>query len=237
MSLSVLPDFLERGIANTVQARLERHGVAVAIVGGTCTVFDSTGSVVTTGATVDGPEEGTVEFAVTPASTYQYGEGWRVLWVLVTEDEGTQTVENEAMLVRRRLGHPVSMALVWTLAPQLNPGGGDPITAMTAERQAALLTLAWVRVQTRLMENGKRPFLVVGSSALVEITTHTVLHLIFSALSHSLNEAYAEIAELHRVRCEEAWVRVRLAYDETQDGVVDGRKSAMPSAIWLGRGR
>lgn len=233
---SLLPDFLERGVANTVTTRWSRDGAAVTPDTATCTVYNAAGSAVSTGtASVSGSGDG-VGYTFTPSTSEPYGEGWRVVWELAL-GSATITIENEAMLVRRRIQCPVDMSIVWLHAPSLNPAGASPVTTLTEAEQAYMLSAAWIRVQHRLLEAGRRPFLVIGASALFEVTLQTTLHLLFVSLAHRLNESYASMAESYRLQAEEAWKRVVLAYDETQTGRVQERTAAKPSGWWIGPGR
>ena len=233
---SPVPDQIERGVPNTVEARFAFDGAPVVLTSGTCTVFDASNNTVATGVVTVGGEVGRAAFTFTPATTRSFSEGWRTEWE-VTDGSRTYTMQNDAMLVRKRLACPVTMATVWLRAPALDPSGADPITAMTAQDQASMLTAAWLAIQVRVIEYGKRPYLVVGGSALHEVTLETTLFYIFEALAHRLAETYGPIAEAHRMRAEDAWKRVKLAYDETQDGTPDGRVAVKPSGIWVGRGR
>lgn len=233
-----LPYMMERGQPNTLEVRVARNGEPATIESGTYAIFDPTGAPSTSGTVTVGPEPGLATISSTPSTAIPYGEGWRVTWALIIEDEGedAHTFENAAMIVRERLVCPVTTTALWTVAPALNPSKETRVTDLSELEQASLITTAWVKVQQRLLEYGRRPFLVVGNYALHEVTLQTALHLIYAALSSQAYEAYGALAEQHRMQAEEAWKRVRLDYDMSQDGVLETRLPAKPGVVWFGRG-
>lgn len=230
-----VPDVLQRGAANTLRCPISESGVAVAPTSGTITITDGAGTVQVSAATAT-ISSSVATYSYTPAATLQLGERWVVEWSLVTSTYGTLTFRNDAMLVRNLIYCPISVDDLWPLEPALQPSGSDAQTAMTVADFDAKLEEAWITVQNRLIQMGKRPYLVIGANALREVVQHQTLVLVFRGLETRLPNAYAEKANRYHALLEEAWTRARLTYDEADDGKPDeGRRAARPSALWIGR--
>lgn len=240
-----LPDMCERGTDNELRCTVRSDGVEVFAQSATVSIFDMSGAPLVAAASASVSDGSTARYVwSTPANT-PLGEGYRVQWTHVFDtDVGddvspTITMDNQVMVVRQRLICPVGVQELWSEAPALNPStNGGPITAMTATDQERFVDTAWMRIEQRLLSMGRRPYLVIGPGALAEVTTLSALALVFAALGHRLNEAYAAQAESYRLQAEQAWSRLSVTYNEAQDGIPDsGRRSAKPSQIWAGRGR
>lgn len=230
-----LPDTIERGTANTLRCPLYDASGVVAPTSGTITITDAGGTVQVSAASVT-ITSNVATYSWTPGATLTLGDGWVVEWSLVTTAYGTLAIRNGAMLCRVRLTCPITVDDLYALEPSLSPAGSDPITAMTAADFDARLEEGWTQVQSRLLAMGKRPYLAVGAHALREVTQRTALAVVFRGLSTRLASAYTEMADRYHDMAEQAWTRVRLTYDETDDGKPDvGRKAARPAAIWIGR--
>lgn len=230
-----LPDMLERGALNTLRCPLSDANGALTPTGSTVTITDRAGTVHVSAAAAT-ITASVPTYAYTPASTLQLGEGWIVEWSHTTTEYGVVGIRNDAMLVRRRLTCPISVDDLWQLEPSLQPSGSDPQTSMTSTDFDAKVDEAWVQIQSRLLQAGKRPYLVIGSGALREVVQYATLAIVFRGLETRLPNAYTEKAGKYHALLEEAWTRARLTYDETDDGKSDeGRRAARPSALWIGR--
>lgn len=243
--MSFLPDQLVVGAENEVRCTVYMNGSEVYASSATVTVVRAHRTVVVATMAAETPEGGSARAKLTIPSTTPFEEGGTVRWRLTFDDgigeaHGSTVVdfENEAMFVRVRPVCPISIEHVWMVAPALQPGiPGGAVTTMGAQQQEGMLEMAWIEVEQRLLTYGRRPFLVIGSSALVEVTRLTVLAKLFAALGHRLNEAHTATAESYRLQAEEAWKRVRVAYDETQIGGGSGpRVSARRAGTFVGRG-
>jgi hypothetical protein len=225
-----LPDLIERGQVAALRCPVYRAGAIVSPVGGTVTVLDAAGEVVTTAPVqvLGGVATHTVLGPVTAA--LPYGEGWRVRWSLSFHGEGDYTFENEAMLVRVSPSPVVTEADLYRRASSLDPAGHAPITAL--DDYAAYIDEAWVMISHRLIGEGRRPWLVMSPSSLRECHALLALGLIFEDLMTRLNVAFGEQAAMYRRQYEEAWGRLRFSYDEDQDGQPDGNRSGS-SVMWL----
>lgn len=227
-----LPDLLERGQPNTLRAPLEDSGGPVSatsarlsITRGSTTLLDDVAATIVSGVP-------TYEWA--PASTLELGDVV-VRWTIVTASYGTLSVRNDGVVCRVRLLCPIGAADLWPLAPSLNPAGDSPVSAMTLADFDAAVGEAWIAVQQRLLTAGRRQHLVIGAHALREVCQHHTLAIVWGALAHRLNEAYRQLAIDHGTMLEAAWGRVRLVYDESDDGEPDaGRKAGQPAVLWIG---
>ncbi|MCB9681833.1 MAG: hypothetical protein H6733_10200 [Alphaproteobacteria bacterium] len=228
-----LPDAIERGGTAVLSCPVYAANALVAPSTGTITLTAPSGTVLVDAATVT--VTGSVAtYTYTAPTTLTLGEGYVVDWAL-SVDGSTLNVRNAAEVVRRRLVCPISGVDLYRVASSLDPDGDDPVTRKTDFD--AYIVEAWTSIQLRLREMGSRINLVIASSSLREVTLETTLALIWGDMSHRLNPAYADLARDHRERAEAAWGRLRLDYDDTDDGVADGRKQARPAVFWLGRGR
>jgi hypothetical protein len=97
------------------------------------------------------------------------------------------------------------------------------------------LAEAWVRIEHRLIEQGRRPWRVIGSSDLREVHILGTLALVFEDFATRLNAAYATKAEVYRNEYAAAWRAVRMAYDQGDDGrsTPSSRVGGM-TTVWLG---
>lgn len=226
-----LPYAIERGRSNLIRCPVYRSGALVAPTSGTCTVYDATGTSVSSGAvTVTGS---VAEYEVASLSTKPLGDGWRVEWALLMPDTVTHTFRASAALVRT-VPHPeVSDRDLFRRSSALNPSGSAAITSLSTFQD--YISEAWTEVQRRLLQAGKRPWLVVDSTELREPHLLLSLALIYEDLSTRLNAAYSEQAKMYRAQFEDAWRRVRLAYDTDDDGTADGpKKGARRPGFWMG---
>ena len=238
-----LPDMCEAGASNTLRCPVYVDGVLTEPTSGTVTIYDATGAVVVNQQSVSKAGDSAYYAWATPATAIK-GTGWRVQWDLVMPGDGFSAgafkFENEAMVVRKRLTCPVTTQLLWLTSPGLNPGGSQPITALTAAEQDYMIEIAWIKTQGRLLAQDRKPYMIIASHGLFEFVEQSALALIFGAMAQRLNESYAVIAEGHRVNAENAWKRVRFEYDTSDTGSAsaDGasRKASRPAQIWLGRG-
>jgi hypothetical protein len=226
-----LPDLLERGRANVIACEVYRAGAIVPPTGGTVTVYDRAGTVVTTAPVqVIG---GIARHSLTAEATsaLSLSEGWSISWALVIS--GVDYVfRNEAMLVRVAPSPAITEADLYRRASSLDPSGTASITALSD--YADYIDEAWVIICQRLIGQGRRPWLVMSPSSLRDCHLALTLALVFEDLASRLNAAYLEHGRMYRAQYEVAWANLKMAYDEEDSGVADlGRKSGA-SVLWLG---
>ena len=225
-----LPDLIERDRAGVLRCPVYRAGALVPPVGGTVTVLDAAGEVVTTAPVTVAQGMGQHSYTAQVTSGLALAEGWRVRWELSFHNEGNYTFGNEAMLVRVAPSPVVTEADLYRRASSLDPAGHAPITALAD--YAAYIDEAWVMISHRLIGEGRRPWLVMSPSSLRDAHVLLALGLIFEDLMTRLNVAYGEQAAMYRQQYEDAWGRLRFAYDEDQNGLPDGNRAGS-SVMWL----
>lgn len=226
-----LPDLLERGRANVITCEVYRAGALVSPVGGTVTVYDRGGAVVTTAPVQVIGSVARHSLTAEATSALSLSEGWSISWALVI-DGVDYVFRNEAMLVRVAPSPTVTEADLYRRASSLDPSGSAAITSLT--EYADYIDEAWVIICQRLIGQGRRPWLIMSPSSLRDCHLALTLALVFEDLASRLNAAYLEHGRMYRFQYEEAWSVLKMAYDEEDSGVADlGRKSAA-STLWLG---
>lgn len=230
-----LPYAIERGRSNLLRCPVYRDGALVAPTqsGSTCTVYDASNTVASTGGVT--VTDSIATYSVASLSSYAYGDGWRVEWSLVMPDGVTHTYPARAALVRSAPRPEVTDASLYRRASSLDPSGAGCITTLTTYQD--YIDEAWVEVQRRLFQAGRRPWLVVDSTELREPHLLLTLALVFEDLSTRLNPAYAAQAAMYRAHFLEAWGRVALTYDTDGDGTADQTRKSGRSAGWWMAGR
>jgi len=230
-----LPDIFERGVVNILKCPVYISGALTAPTSGTVSIYDASGAALVSAQSVT-ITSNIAQYSYTPASTLSLSEDWYVVWDLVIGDE-TYRFQNEAMLVKSRLVCPVTTSDIWKLVPSLDQTGSKPMTAMTAAAQDGLIQEAWNSVQLKLIQAGRRPWLVVSPYALRDVVINTALALIFAALSSRLDDAFTPQSMRYYELAENAWKLVKLKHNEDDDNAIDAGRisgSKRPAVVWLG---
>jgi len=223
------PDYLVQGLDNVLSCPLWASAGLVAPASGTCTVYDASNSVISTGAvTVTASIATYTVSAAEVPSTLQRGTGWRVEWSLVVGSTTLPTIRNSAALVLSILTPVVTDADLFRRVSALNPSANDPITVETDYQDK--LDEAWTSILGRLVGAGNLPQLIMEPSAMREPHLLLTLALIFEDLGSRLNEAHAAQGAMYRTRYEAAWSDLRFEYDTSQTGRADGRRKRGASA-------
>lgn len=228
------PDYLVRGVDNTISCPLYLGGALVAPSAGTVSVYDASNTAVVSGATVTvagSVASYTVPAAVLPASL-ALGMGWRVEWTLTVA--GVATVyRNTAGLVRSLLAPVVTDADLYRRESGLDPSGAAPLSSLTTFQD--YIDEAWVTLHGKLVGKGSLPHLICEPAALRESHLLLTLALIFEDFKTRLSETHAQKADQYMARFEKAWSELAFEYDKSDSGQSDGRRkrSASPT-LWLG---
>lgn len=224
------PTLIERGRSNTLQCRVYRAGAVVAPASGTITIYDDSDTAVVSAAAVS-VTASIAEYAYSPASTLSLAEGWQVVWALTMPDGNVHTFRNEAALVRAVPANNITEADLYRRVSALDPSG--PSAIHSANDFADKIDEAETMIATRLYEAGRRIFLTVSPSELREVRILLTLTLIFEDFSVRLGAAYGEQAANYRNQFEAAWGRLRLSYDEDDDGSPETTKKGGSAVLWL----
>jgi hypothetical protein len=230
---------IERGRDNLLQQPIYDAGALVAptALGSTCTVYDGSNAVVATPTVSVVGSVAVATLLAASTSSLSLGEGWRVEWVLLIAG-AARKVRRDAALVLSRLLPPATLADLFRIDPALDPDGDHPIHSMTAAELDPFLDEAWIRIEGKLMSNGRRPWLAMSPQSFRELHCNKSLELIFRSFATRLNPAYLDMARFYAGEADKSWPELRFAYDSNQDGVADGGGEPVqvggPTSVWLG---
>lgn len=230
----VLPDLIERGIANTLKCPVYLSGALVAPSAGTISIYDATGTAQVSGASVT--ITGSVAtYSYTPATSLPLADDWRIEWTL-TISGATVFARNDGALVRARLRNPVTDQDLYSRVSGLNPANSANLHSMSSLQD--YLDASWHEIQRRLVNKGRRPWLVMSPSALYDVSLNLAMAYIFDDFASRLNEAHAQQAATFRDRYETKWSELSFKYDDDDQGKAsaDRRRSASPATWLCGRG-
>lgn len=226
-----VPYDIVRGQATTLRCPVYRDATLVSPSSGTCTVYDSSSVVVSTGATTLSSSVSTYTF--TPASSLTLGEGWRVEWSL-TISSVVHVFRSDAALVRMALYPVVSDQDLYRRVSGLNPSGAAPLSTLTTYQD--YIDEAWTTLVLRLISKGNRPALISSPSALREVHILLTLAFIFEDLAVRIEVRLAEDAARFREMYESEWSRLNFSYDTSDTGQSSAaRRAARGPVILSGR--
>lgn len=231
-----LPYLIELGRDTVLTCPVYYEGSLSAPSSGTITIYDATNTAVVSAANVT--VSGSIaQYTVTAATTTSLDpeEGWRVEWVLTLSTGDVVRPRSTAYLVRYRLFPTIADADVAKRVPVLaTTHAARPTTATTYQGH---IEEADTEIQRRLLNAGRRPWLVVDPWALRECWLTLTIALIYDSLvATSGADPHAERAAHFRGLFEAAWTAASLQLDWDDDGQVDdttSRTAARPSGVWL----
>jgi len=217
----VLPEMLQRATEQVMELQVYRSGQLQAPSSGTVSLLKGDGTAIVDAQEVtvsDGVATYTVGAALLPA-TEGVSTLWQVRWSLVMPDGRTYLFTRECWLVLRRLYPVVTQADMVRLHSELE-------TWFSAGKRTAqsYLDAAWDRLQLRLLENGKRPNLVLSAGSLYGVHLDLTLSYTFRdcAASTSSSGQYEKLAEHYAQSYENSWAALQFTYDFDEDGAPDG---------------
>ncbi len=231
-----IPQYLERGRAQTVKLRVYRSGALAEPSAGQYSLFDSSGVAVVDAAavTVTGSiAEYSIGAGLLPA-TLSVGEGWWEEWALTMPDTNCHTFRRPAALTLHSLYPCISdsdLEALYSDLDDLRPAGMASYQSYIDE--------AWTQILGRLvaMGEGRFPYLILESFALRELHLELTLAIIFRDFASSIGEGrYLALSENHKREAAFVWRSLSLRYDEDHDGQPDSteRKSVQP-VVYLNR--
>lgn len=228
------PQFIERNATQTIELRVYRDGALVAPSAATVSVYDSTGSAVVDAQTATiASSFSTYSIAAATTANLTLGEGWRVEWT-ATISGVVYVFRNDAALVRRQLYPVISDLDLFRRASSLDPSSATVITSLTTYQ--SYLDEAFLEIQNRLINTGRRPNLVISPYSLRDVHLYLTLALIFEDLSTRLNEAYELRAQEYRAHYERCWGELKMLIDTDDSGEADDvhHRTAANPTVWLG---
>lgn len=228
------PSIIERAADQTVSRPVYLGDVASPTapteVGSTFSLLDPDGTAIidAEGVTIT---SAVATYPITAAEvpgSLDLSERYVVVWSLLVS--GTRyTIREPAAVVLRRLYCPVATSSLLDTLPALASYRGSTVSHLTAIRAA------WSWTQRRLLQAGRRPWLVIGSDALEECTRYRAIGNVLRDMSLNVGEPerFLELARHYDYEptgdgdptpmgeAQRAWGRLRLAYDHDEDGVID----------------
>lgn len=228
-----VPEMIERGREQVLRLRPYSAGATVAPSSVTVSVFDEANVAVVSGASATiTSNEGRYALAA-QASTKALAEGWRIEWTYTMPDGVVRMHRQDAALVLCRPLPPAGEVDLYRRESSLDPSGSAPIHSLTDF--TTKLQEAWITIEHKLIQQGRRPWRVIGSSDLREVHICETLALIYEDFAGRLNLAYAEKAKSYRAQAAAAWRAVRMAYDEANLGRAEqGKRAGATTTVWLG---
>ena len=226
-----LPHLIRRGIDTLIQCEVYLDADLTAPSSGVVTIFDvSNNEVVSSAVTIT---DSVANYTVTAGTTSGLilGDGWRAEWVLTV---GTDTLRciNEAALCRQVIRPPLSSIDLYRRVPALDPNSASVITASTSYQYA--IDEAHVIISTRLLQGGKRPWLIMSPASLRPVYMALSLSIVFEDLSSRVsNVDYMERAREYKQEYSAAFKALNFAYDRDEDGTADLNSEGDPDRVGM----
>lgn len=222
------PDEIMRAEDNILECPVQLDGSPAldSADSGTVTVYDEAGTAIVSAAAVtitSGIAVYTLTAATVP-STLSLSDRWQVVWALTID--GTDYVfKRKAALVRSRIYPVVCESDMTTLHFELRLWVDQHDQSLQQ-----YIDGAWKFLYTWLRNQGKRPYLVLESTALFEPHLDLALALAFADMALlTSNDKYLKYAEDYRKRYDEARSGMEFAYDYDEDGFEDVDEGAQPA--------
>ena len=229
------PEILEAGRDNVVSCPVYNNGAVVTPSAGTLTIYTSQNVAVSAGSvTVVG---GVAQAIVTASalSAYQPSDGWRFEWAL-TISSVVYTFRRDGSLVYRRL-YPV-VTDVDLMRSHTDLARRMPTTEASYQDY---LDEAWARIESQLINTGKRPWLIMAPSALRDCHVYQTLVLIFRDFATAgPGTAEWEMMLHYEALLERAWGILTYPQCEPKTGKAEGEAGARTSptgTMWAGSRR
>ncbi len=235
-----LPDLIERGRDNLIKCHTYRDGAIVAATSGTVSVFDSNGTAVIDAAAVT-IASSVAQYNVTASnlSGKSLEIGWSVQWKLTMPDGVVHSFRNSAALVRSRLYPVISDVDIYRRHPDFDPSDAASV-ATTGINYQNYLDECWVEIQSKLIERGNRPNLIMSPSSFRQVHLYGSLELICRNFSSTAGDGsrWQNLAATYGEKYAAAWRDLNFLYDSDDDGVSDDstHRRAASASIWLGSG-
>jgi hypothetical protein len=229
-----LPSFIERAKTVTLSMAVYEDGPnPVAPVSGTFTLYNQSKVVVVTGAVTVTSSIATfqVTAAVIPTATLLSAE-WQEEWVMTLADGRVETIRRDAYLCLRGLYNPVNEAMLLRRVSDLQNLKHSSLTSFQG-----YIDEAWSTVEGMLLQDGKRPYLIMNSWALKEITLCYSLQYIFQDVETYMSGEgrYAKRAKEYSEAASAAYATLKLEYDfsETNQRASADDSTAAISILYL----
>lgn len=226
------PEWVERDRANVVKCPVYRNGDKAHPSDGTLTVYNAAGSKVLDGVTVT-ITSNVAQYSIgsSTLANESLEDGWLFEWSLDMADGITHTFRNPGGCVRRRLYPVVTDADLLRRHSDLSDIRPSSLTSYQD-----YIDEAWTHIESRLVGEGQRPYLVMSPSAFREIHVCKTLEFIFLDFSTSAGEGkWMDLADHYGRLYGIAWNNLTFRYDTDDDGLpdADDRRRSGTSTVWL----
>lgn len=228
-----VPHSIVQGQDTTLEAPVYLAGALVAPSVGTVTIYDASNVVLVNAAAVTIVSSvATYPVLTATVAGSTIGAGWRVVWSLTVAAKPL-VAENDGALVKRMLYNVVTDADLFRKVPALDPNGPSPLTLATNYQDQ--LDEAWVDIENRLFQDGRRPEWVRSPSSLRAATVWLTLAIIFEDLETRNDAAFEGQAAKYMDRYENAYKSANALMDRDGDGDPDNddRIGLAHSVVWL----
>ena len=228
-----VPHSIVQGQTTTLEAPVYLSGALVAPSAGTVTIYDASNVVLVDAVAVTIVSSvATYPMLAATVASSTIGAGWRVVWSL-TVATLPLVAENDAALVKRLLYNVVTDADLFRKVPALDPNGSSPIT-LYADYQSQL-DEAWVDIENRLYQDGRRPEWIRSPSSLRASVVWLTLGIIFEDLETQNEAGFEAVSAKYMARYESAYSAANALVDIDGDGDPDSddRMGLRQSVVWL----
>lgn len=229
------PEIIEAGRNNVVQCPVYSAGAIVTPSAGTITIYDqNNGAISASAVTVVG---GVAQATVTAGALVnnQPSDGWRFEWAL-TIASVVFTFRRDGSLVYRRL-YPV-VTDVDLMRSHTDLARRMPTTEASYQDY---LDEAWARIESQLINTGKRPWLIMAPSALRDVHVYQTLVLIFRDFATAGPQTAEWEMMLHyEALLERAYGVLTYPQCEQTTGKAEGQpgaRTALQGTMWAGSRR
>ena len=213
---SQLPSFYERECSSTVTLPVYAGGSSPAVAtSGTFTLYDISKTTIVTGAVTfpGGVATFTVPAASLPATT-ALSAFWQEEWVL-TFGTHVETFRRDAFLCLRLLHNVVTETMLVRRVSDLAAIRPPTITSYEPYIQEA-----WGIVQRTLLQDGRRPYLVMNDYAFADWACALTLELAFRDFATYTGEGrFSAECDKYRADADKAFDRLKLEYDTVEQNL------------------
>lgn len=227
------PSLIVRGGACAVRLPAYRAGALVAPTSGTYSLIAPGGAVVVNVAAVTVASSiatYTIPALSLPATLEPLGEGWQEQWSLVfAGDAVPYVVRRTAALARIALYPVISEEDFAPLYPNLSDFKVGAIVSYQPQ-----IDEAWNQIISRLIREGRLPYLIRTPDALREAHLHLALSLIFGGFGMAADSVhFRELADRHGKSYTAAWTATNWQQDSGQTGQVDDATARTSASMVL----
>ena len=224
-----LPRMIVRGVAQTLDADIYTDaGVQITPTAATLSLYAG-GKTLLDGVSATAAAPSTYALLAATTAGEGYSTEYLEVWTLTVAGSPV-TVQRPAYLVRRELHPAITDTDLLSYHTDLADLRDPDSTTFETQRDEA-----WVWINRRLIERGRRPQLIIDAWALRDVHVYKSLGIIFRDAALALGDGrYQELAEYYRTLADETLAGLSLQYDEDEDGFVDdGDQLPAHSVIFL----